>query len=184
MMLAPLMGDAIARSRRLLPRAGLGGTAAFLVVALALLGSEARYNWLPGRMEHFGVGSDPDIELIDWTSLRDDLAARGLAGKPGLIVAALKWYEAGKIDYALGGSFRVICLGSDPREYGVTRGEGQDAGADVLIIAPRKTLAAVEAQLGRLFDTITALPPVMVLHNGRPALSLPLFMGHNLNPAG
>jgi 4-amino-4-deoxy-L-arabinose transferase-like glycosyltransferase len=184
MMLAPLMGRAIviysgrAQWARLM-RIGVTGTAMFLLVALTLLGSEAKYNWMPGGLEHLTLGSD--IEIVDWTSLRQELAERGLSGRSAPIVAAIKWYETGKIDYALEGSSQVICLGGDARQYGMLRDEKAQAGADVLIIAPRKTLSAIMAQFGSQFDSITLLPPATVLHNGSPALLLSLFLGHNLH---
>jgi hypothetical protein len=183
MMLAPLMGDAIARynwgsiGRAL--RLSVAGTAVFVVVALTLLGTEARYDWMPSVIENVAIGADLDGDLIDWTPLRTELAERGLLGRPGLIIAATKWFEAGKIDYALGGNSQVICLGSDPREYGLVRDGNGIAGDDVLIIAPRKTLGAIVGQYGALFETITPLPPVTITHNGRPALILQLFVGHH-----
>jgi 4-amino-4-deoxy-L-arabinose transferase-like glycosyltransferase len=181
MMLAPLMGAALARYDARALRLGLVGTAVFLSVALGVLGTEARYNWMSHGFETFAMDIDPDIEIVDWTSLRTELAQRGLLGRPGLIVAATKWYEAGKIDYALEGSSKVICLGSDPRQYGMSVGDTGEDGADVLIIAPRKTLAAIMGQFGTLFENITLLPPATVLHNGRPAMLLPLFLGRHFH---
>jgi 4-amino-4-deoxy-L-arabinose transferase-like glycosyltransferase len=157
----------------------LAATAVFLIVALAALSSEAKYNWMPGGLQQFTLGSDSDLEIVDWTSLRAEFAERGLSGRPGLIIAATKWYEAGKIDYALGGSSKVICLGSDLRQYGMTSADTSDVGSDLLIVAPRKSLEAIEAQYRTSFDKITQLPPAVVLHNGRPALLLQLFLGHN-----
>ena len=40
---------------------------------------------------------------------------------PGWSSPRPKWHEAGKIDYALGGRVPVICLGPDPRQYGLDR---------------------------------------------------------------
>jgi len=181
MMLAPLMGRAIVTFGGQGLRIGVTCTAAFVLVALTLLGSEAKYNWMPGGFERFTLGSDPDIEVVDWTSLRTELAERGLSGRSAPIVAAIKWYEAGKIDYALEGSNQVICLGGDARQYGMLRDAQGQAGDDVLIIAPRKTLSAITEQFGRQFDSITLLPPAMVLHHGSPALRLSLFLGHHLH---
>ncbi len=113
--------------------------------------------------------------------MKTDLAARGLLGRPGLVVAATRWHDAGKIDCALGGQATVICLGADPREYGLVARPEDHAGEDVLIVAPRTSLAQVTAQFGTLFDSVEALPPALVRHAGRPAMVLPLFMGHRLH---
>jgi len=93
----------------------------------------------------------------------------------------LKWHEAGKIDYALGGRIPVICLCSDPRQYGIIANPDDYAGADALIVAPRRSFAEIESQLGTRFDAIATTAPLTVNHAGRPAMELPLFIGRRLH---
>jgi hypothetical protein len=76
----------------------------------------------------------------------------------------------------------VLCLGPDPREYGIVAPLTKYAGSDVLIIAPRTSPAEITARFGNLFQSIEVLPPATVLHAGRPALSLPLYLGRRLRP--
>jgi len=182
-MLMPLLGEAIARHWRTgqLARIWLGGTAAFVFLAVVLVGSEVRFNWLSGLIEKPPFGRDPSLDLVDWTSLRTEFESRGLLDRPGLVVAALKWHEAGKIDYALGGRIPVICLGSDPRQYGIVANVDDYTGADVLIIAPRRSLAEIEGQFGARFDAIEPVAPATILHAGHSALELALFIGHRLH---
>ncbi len=73
---------------------------------------------------------------------------------------------------------RVTCLGPDPRAYGQRRAEL--LGRDVLLLAPRSTLEQVEAQIGPVFDYLEPLPPLVLRHAGRPAMVIPLFLGHTL----
>src|SRR6516162_5915974 len=183
LMLVPLLGEAIARPWRTgqLARIWLGGTAAFVFLAVVLVGSEVRFNWLSGLIEKPPFGRDPSLDLVDWTSLRTEFESRGLLDRPGLVVAALKWHEAGKIDYALGGRIPVICLGSDPRQYGIVANVDDFTGADVLIIAPRRSLAEIERQFGARFDAIEPVAPATILHAGHSALELALFIGHRLH---
>jgi 4-amino-4-deoxy-L-arabinose transferase-like glycosyltransferase len=183
LMLVPMLGEAIARRWQAsrLVRIWLGTTAVFVIVAVVFVGSQVRFNWLYGPFEEFGVGRDPNLDVMDWTSLQTELDSRGLLDRPGLVVAALKWHEAGKIDYALGGHIPVICLGSDPRQYGLTANPNDHVGADVLIVAPRRSLAQIESQFGGRFDSIELIAPAMVTHAGRVAMELPLFIGHRLH---
>jgi 4-amino-4-deoxy-L-arabinose transferase-like glycosyltransferase len=180
LMLVPLLGDAIARrwpiSRRV--RLSVTATAALVVLSMALVASEVRFNWLADASP--ALRSDAALAAVDWTSLRGELEGRGLLGRPGLVVAATRWLDAGKIDYALGGRMRVLCLGRDPREYGIISPIADYAGSDVLIIAPRTTPADITGRFGKLFERIEVLPPATVLHAGRPALSLPLYLGRRL----
>jgi hypothetical protein len=180
----PMLGEAIARRRQTsrLVRIWLGTTAAFVIVAVAFVASEVRFNWLYGVIEELSPGRDPNLDVVDWTSLRTEFEKRGLLGRPGLVVATLKWHEAGKIDYALGGQVPVICLGPDPRQYGLAA--APDDHADVLIVAPRRSLAQIESQFGGRFDSIKPIAPATVMHAGRPAMEFPLFIGHQLHKSG
>jgi 4-amino-4-deoxy-L-arabinose transferase-like glycosyltransferase len=178
LMLLPLLGDAIARRQG--RRRWLVATAAIVILGVAVVGSEVRFDWLPVVIGDFRPGKNPALAAVDWTSLSQELAERGLLNRPGLVVAATRWLDAGKIDYALGGRVPVICLGSDPREYGIIAPVGDYAGADVLIVAPGIAPAAIAVRFGELFDSVDTLAPATVLHNGRPVLTLPLYLGHRL----
>jgi hypothetical protein len=148
---------------------------------MGLVASEVRFNWLTALDKVLPIRKDPSLDVVDWTSLRDEFASRGFFDRPGLVVGALKWHEAGKIDYALGGRIPVICLGADPRQYGLAANPDDYAGANVLIVAPRHSLAEIESQFGTRFDAIEPIAPATVMHAGRPALELPLFIGHRLH---
>jgi len=187
LMLVPLLGEAIARRQRTsrLVRTWLAGTAAFVILGAVFVASEVRFNWLSGLIEELALGRDPNLDVVDWTSVQTELEHRGLLDRPGLVVATLKWHEAGKIDYALGGRIPVICLGPDARQYGLTTNPDDYAGADVLIVASHRSLAQIESQFGTRFDAIEPIAPATVMHAGRPAMELPLFIGHRLRkPAG
>jgi hypothetical protein len=183
LMLFPLLGDAVQRheANRPVIRRGLTATAAFVTLCVALVASEVRFNWLPEVGENFALGKDPDLAVVDWTSLSEALASRGLLEHPGLIVAGTRWFDAGKADYALKGRIRVICLGGDPRQYGEESRAEDNSGKDVLIVAPRTSLAEAEAKFSRVFESIDQLPPVLLRHKSRPAMLIPLFIGHHLH---
>ena len=178
LMLLPLLGEVIARRRHTSRpvRIWLGATVTFVLLGVGFVASEVRYGWLPDAF-----GKDPSIDLVDWTSLRTELESRSLLGRPGLVVATLKWHEAGKIDYALGGRIPVICLGPDARQYGLSENLDDYAGADVLIVAARRLLPQIESQFKGRFDSIEPIAPATVMHAGRPAMVLPLFIGHRLH---
>jgi 4-amino-4-deoxy-L-arabinose transferase-like glycosyltransferase len=178
LMLLPLLGEAIVRRHR--SRRWLAATAVVVVVGAAFVGSEVRFDWPPLGIGEFRLARDPGLAAVDWTSLRAELAERGLLDRRGMVVAATRWLDAGKIDYALGGRVPVLCLGSDPREYGIIAPVADYAGADVLILAPGATPAAIAARFGKLFDSIETLKPATVLHDGRAALILPLYLGRRL----
>ena len=118
LMLFPLLGEAVATR---LPhpwlRRTLAGTAAFVVLTVAVVATQVRFDWLHPVIARV-ARQDPDLEAIDWTSLRTGLAARGLLAA-GTVVGVPDWRDAGKIAYALGPDVTVLCLNRDARQFGL-----------------------------------------------------------------
>lgn len=181
LMFFPLLGAefaARAAGGDRLPRRLLAGTAALLLVLIALLGSQARFGWLPAAL---GRRLDPQLQMTDWTSLRPALDARGLL-PPGTVVGALSWSDAGKLGVALGPDVPVICLNADARQFALARPAGAFAGQNILVLAPRQGGPALLARLRGMFDAVEPLPPVEVLHGGAPAISVSVYRGEGLRP--
>jgi hypothetical protein len=176
LLLVPLLGADVAErlaagSRTV--RVWLTGGAAFVLIALALIGTEARWFWFPLPAQLIAPGSD--IEAADWMDLRPQIAARGWAGE---VVGTLRWEDAGRVDYALGGAVPVIVLSRDQRQFGLIRPADALVGRDVLILAPGHS-----AEIGKLagrFESIEALPPFTIDHPGRPTATIAAYLGHGL----
>jgi 4-amino-4-deoxy-L-arabinose transferase-like glycosyltransferase len=185
LMLIPLLGAALARRAPPSPRIRRAAIATGLVVVLgtAAVAAAVRFDW-PGRLATplMARTGDPIVAAVDWTPLRNELARRGLLGRPGLVVAATNWLDAGKIDYALGGTVPVLCLCAEPHQYGLVAPAADYAGDDVLIIAPRTTPADIFARYRARFRTIAPLPAAQLQIDGREVLSLPLYLGRDLRP--
>ena len=135
LMLFPLLGDAVARRLdRPAVRRLLAGTAVFVVLGVAVVATQVRFDWLRPVIAAV-ARKDPDIDAVDWTSLRDELAARNLL-RPGMIVGVPDWRDAGKIAYALGPDVTTLCLNRDARQFGIAWPPARFIGADMLILAP------------------------------------------------
>jgi 4-amino-4-deoxy-L-arabinose transferase-like glycosyltransferase len=184
LLLLPLLGDAVARHWRAsrAVRVWLVSSAAFVVLGAAVLATEVKFNWLPVVTGDFPPRKDPVADLVDWTSLRQNLATLGVLDEPRLVVAAMRWSDAGKLDYALGGAPPVICLGPDCRQYSLTARHDDYVGADVLIVT-RTSPEKIIGQYWFLFDSLEEIAAADVLHAGRPALRLNLLRGHRLHRA-
>jgi hypothetical protein len=174
MFALPMLADAIARHWRtsIALRRITFFTAAAVPLCSLLIGTDVRFNWLSGKVSV--------LAMADWTSLHDDLARQGDLA-PGVVLAAVRWSDAAKIDYAMRGEVPVICLGHDPREYGLIAPATKYLGRDVLIIAPHASAAKLAARFGANFDKIEALPPITLVHAGRPAMVLGFFRGFRLH---
>ena len=180
LFLFPLLGALLVRlgeARPRLLRRATAATAALLAVALLIVATELRWHWLASVAP---PGFDPGLQALDWTKLRDELAARGLLRRPGTVIAGASWWVAGKVDYALGGAPLVICLNTDAREYLLAPGPDAHLGEDVLLIGPGLDAVRVRQAYGRVFETIEPLPAAQLRLPGRPEAAIPLFLGHRL----
>ena len=179
LMLFPLLGDAVARRLdRPAVRRLLVGTAVFVVLAVAVVATQVRFDWLHPALAAV-TRTDPDIDAIDWTSLRDELETRDLL-PPGTIVGVPNWRDAGKVAYALGPEVTTLCLNRDARQFGIAEPPTRFLGADVLILAPEHG-DRVPAELGGAFDAIERLPDASVTHAGRTLLHVAVFRGRRLH---
>jgi 4-amino-4-deoxy-L-arabinose transferase-like glycosyltransferase len=178
LMLFPLLGDAVAhRLEHPIVRRLLFGTAAFVTVAVTIVATQVRFGWLHPALAAF-TRRAPTVEAVDWTSLRDDLAARGLL-RAGIIVGVPNWRDAGKIAYALGPDVTTLCLNRDCRQFGLTYPPARFIGNDLLILAPDRPMR-VPAELGRSFASLAQLPDSAIRHAGRTLQPVVVFDARHL----
>lgn len=170
LLLLPLLGAALARWEGRMQRRVAAATLAVLLVGLAGVAAEVRWNPLP-------LPRDPALQAVDLTGLRAALARRGLLNQP---IAAPDWADAGRVGYALGGVPAVLCLNVDARQFAFTSDPADVIGENVLIIAPRSDEARIRAGYGAMFERLETLPPLVLDLPGRPGYRIPIFLGHKL----
>jgi hypothetical protein len=178
LMLFPLLGQQAAfwANRAWLRRIVIG-TAALVVVTVAVIGTQTRLDWL-GSVITSVARHDPTIEGIDWTSLRSELAARGLL-HPSTIVGVPNWRDAGKIGYALGPKVTVLCLNRDARQFGFADPPGRFVGQDVLLLVPDHADRIV-SDLSPKFASIEPSAALPVRLDGRTLTSIAVYQGRDL----
>ncbi|MCI4679891.1 glycosyltransferase family 39 protein [Rhodoblastus acidophilus] len=180
LMIFPLLGREIAArlsradgacqtKRQTNTRRALAAAAGFTLIAAAAVAALPR---LP--LPWFAGPRDPLIETLGWDDFSHALSARGWR-KGDIFIAATRWLDAGKLDYALHGDPPVLCLSDDPRGFGLIRNPRNFIGRDALIVAPNLTLQQARARLGRHFDTIEPLAPVEIMAGGKAAITLDVY---------
>ena len=178
LMLFPLLGEAVAaRLPSAVVRRTLTATAVFVVLTVAVVATQVRFDWLHPVIARV-ARQDPDLAAIDWTSLRTDLAARGLLSR-GTVVGVPNWRDAGKIGYALGPDVTVVCLNQDAREFGLVDPAARFIGRDMLVLAPEHP-RRTEHDLTASFASLTPLPPAPIRHAGRVLAEVTVLQAHDL----
>jgi 4-amino-4-deoxy-L-arabinose transferase-like glycosyltransferase len=178
LMLFPLLGGAIdCRLDRVWVRGQLAGTAVLVLTSVAVIATQIETDWLGGSLSAV-MRKDPTAEGMDWTSLHDDLAERGLLGH-NMIVGVLDWRSAGKIGYALGPDTTILCLSADSRQFGFAHPPRDFVGQDMLLLVPDPAgRNAVQAE--RWFKTTEPLDRVSVRLRGRVLLTVTVLRGGGL----
>jgi 4-amino-4-deoxy-L-arabinose transferase-like glycosyltransferase len=181
LMLFPLLGAEISRRMALgAPRLRrtMIGTAAFLLVVLALAGSEMRLNWVSALFGPRVLAHAGDVAgAVNWSGLKPELEARGLLTTPGLVIGVTRWSDAGKIDYELGGTIPVVILVADAREYGILAPPARFAGRPILMLVPRSDPVELAARFSPLFAHLTVLPSLPILFAGFPMMTISVLRG-------
>jgi 4-amino-4-deoxy-L-arabinose transferase-like glycosyltransferase len=181
LMLFPLLGVAVAprlQAGARWPRRVIVASAAVLILGLALAGTQMRLNWVTALFGPRIMARAKDVAGgVNWTELKPELQARGLLSEPGLVIAVTRWNDAGKIDYALGGTLPVVVLADDAREYGIVSPADRFIGHPVLILVPSADTAALADRLAPLFDHITVLQPLPLHFGGYPLMNLSVLRG-------
>ena len=176
----PLLGRALARleithGRRL--RRAAGVSAGILIAFLGLAATQAATGWA-SRLAPGLSDEDPTLDVFDWRSLQPTLASRGLLA-PGTIVATASWIDAGKINYALGGEFLVLCVSRDPRAFTYLYDEHRLVGREALIVA-NATRSDWLATVKDRFERIEPLDDVILTRAGQPVVTLRIARGVGL----
>jgi 4-amino-4-deoxy-L-arabinose transferase-like glycosyltransferase len=173
LMLFPLLGDALARRiDRPAVRWSIAATGGFVILGVALVASQARLGWLHPLMMDI-ARSDPTVQAVDWTSLREGLPRDTLIGVPD-------WRNAGKIAYALGPRVTTICLSRDCRQFGLTAPAQRFIGSDLLILAPEHG-DRVPDEFAGAFDRIEQLPDEAIRQAGRTLQTVAVFRADRLH---
>jgi Dolichyl-phosphate-mannose-protein mannosyltransferase len=174
LMLFPLLGEAIAhRINRPWVRRLLAGSTALLLMSLAVIVIQLQFDWFDGSLAAV-MRADPTAEGLDWTSIGEDLRARGLL-RPGTVVAALNWRDAGKIGYGLGPGATMLCLNADARQFGFAHPLDAYAGRNVLLLA-----VGPADQARRWFHSVQDLPGTSVRLDGRTLRTVTVLNGVGL----
>jgi 4-amino-4-deoxy-L-arabinose transferase-like glycosyltransferase len=157
LMLYPLLGIYLAPKiwapRAARATAGLLACVAVVVIALVHL--------------PVALPKDPLLQARTWAELGPAVADSALP------VAATSWADVGKLGIALGPERAVYCLSSDERQFHFRPHPA--LGSDLLIVAPRSTLAQIQARYAGNFESVTELRHVTV-----SATDFTVFVAHGL----
>jgi 4-amino-4-deoxy-L-arabinose transferase-like glycosyltransferase len=172
LLLFPLLGDVLARRPVWWRNSVARLTAVLLAGAAMAIAAELQFSFIPRLDQIFPPGKSPFLQAVDWESLRGHVP-------PGDVVAALRWYDAGKIGYALPGVM-VTVFGPAPHEFGISAPVAGLLGRDVLLVATPGDAGAIARAYAPDFRSLAPAPALVVIHNGAVLAVLPTLLGRDL----
>jgi hypothetical protein len=178
-LLLPLLGDWAARWRCKNVRNTVAAASAMLLASAAvLIAAEQDFGLIPSLDLLFPPGKSPLLQAVDWDSLRPEIMSRRVAA-----VAALRWYDAGKIGYALRGELPVTVFGDQPHQFGISVPPASLLGKDVLLVAMPGDVSAITQEYAPYFRALLPAPALTVTHDGTLLLVIPVLLGKDLRRA-
>jgi 4-amino-4-deoxy-L-arabinose transferase-like glycosyltransferase len=176
LLLLPMLGNWASSFRA---RAPVAVASAVLLAASAMfLTAEERLAFLPNLDLVFPPGKSPLLQAADWDSLRPQILSRHVGA-----VAALRWYDAGKIGYALRGTLPVTVFGAAPHQFGISVPPAGLVGQDVLLVAMPGDISAITRQYAPYFKSLLPAGTLTVIHHGAVLLVIPVLLGKDLRQA-
>ncbi len=176
----PLVGRWAAQSALQTPAAlatWLKGSVLVFTVLIGLAVSDAVWGLYDGVLPHFPQ-NDPLTEELNWAELPGALQAQGLL-QPNTVLVVQSFVDAGKVDYAMGGAWPVLCLCDDPHHYGIVRPPSHYLGARALVIAnARRQDWWIRAM--PYFSSLTQAQTIDIHRGGRVAIRLNVAVGDAL----
>ncbi|HQT47087.1 MAG TPA: glycosyltransferase family 39 protein [Acidocella sp.] len=174
LMLLPMLGNWAASWRPRL-RNRIAGFSAFLLAGAAMfIVAESHLDFLPRLADMPAAGKSPLLQVVDWTSIARQIPPQVNA------VAALRWFDAGKIGYALGNKIPVTVFGPEPHEFGVSVPPASLLGQNILLIGMPGNVTQIAQDYAPYFKTLVPGPALTVMFHGHVLLVIPTFIGTDL----
>jgi 4-amino-4-deoxy-L-arabinose transferase-like glycosyltransferase len=175
LMLFPLLGDWARNFRPRLRDTVALASASLLGMAALAIAAEFSLGFLPDLDRVFAPGKSPLLQAVDWDSLATQIP-------PGVdAIAAQKWFDAGKIGYALRNSpVTVTVFSAEPHQFAFSAPPSSLLGKNMLVIAMPGSTSATAAKFAGDFKSFTPGPALTVMHHGDVLLVIPTFIGTDL----
>ena len=184
-LIVPLLADALARRERsslAAVRAYLVGSAAIVVVLIALAASQIRTGWVSHRLPALFAHGDPSLDALDWSEAQGPLAAAARSAGQGVVIAA-NWIDAGKLGAALAPGIAVLCLNDDSRNFRFVAERRPPVEGNALVVLRALPNGGYERERERLasyFQSLDSTETISLHRSGDVAVRLIVYRGRTL----
>lgn len=180
----PLLGHAVAgwvERGSVITRVWLSASMTVFFLLVTVLGSHTATGWMRQVQPQWFQSGDPTTEALNWQDVAGFITGQGMLNSKTQFIVAAHWIDAGKIDYALGGEFPVLCLNNQPHHFAYLHTIADYRGKDALIIG-RKDIVSASLPLYRShFASIEFAGSIPITRAGVQELEIVIFNARNFS---
>jgi len=125
-------------------------------------------------VQHFGGSEDPTIWGVDFDDIHRRFEKEGWLKKDSLFVGTYKWWQAGKIDVAVGEKKEMLVFSSDARNYAFLTHPSKLLGYDAIIV-DNGDEDDVRNHIASYFKSIKKLKPIPIIRGGVTEMSFDVY---------
>ncbi|HPR31489.1 MAG TPA: glycosyltransferase family 39 protein [Prolixibacteraceae bacterium] len=132
--------------------------------------------WGPGKITRMTGGHyDPTLEGVDFDAIRERFEKNGWLENPNVFVGGVRWWQAGKTDWALRCKKEMVVFDRNISNYTLYQNPSLLIGKDAVIVRFPGNNSPPDVAL--YFDTLTRLEDIEIIRGGRTELLLEVFYG-------
>ncbi len=124
-------------------------------------------------VQKFGGKYDPTMEGYDFEQIKKRFEKEGWLTQDRLFVGTTRWWQTGKIDWALKGEKDVVVFSNDPRNFAFFSKPAELIGYDAVVIRFSSKRPIIEIQ--PFFNTITRLEDIEISRRGGKEMTLEVY---------
>jgi hypothetical protein len=133
----------------------------------------------PGWMtKKFGGQYDPTIDGVDFNAIHSRFKQENWLYKDSLFVGSTRWWQIGKIDWALKGAMDPIVFHWDPRNHAYFVDPNKILGYDAIIIEHHSE-GSVKRNVTPFFEEVKPLEGIDIIRNDVVELTLNVYYCRN-----
>ncbi|MGI9543717.1 MAG: hypothetical protein ACR2MX_10690, partial [Cyclobacteriaceae bacterium] len=121
---------------------------------------------------------DPTIEGTDYDEIEIRFEQEGWLAQDSLFLGSTRWWQTGKVDWALKCKKEMLIFDADPRNYAFFSDPKPQLGYDAIIVT-QNSEEVIDQRVKLFFDQVTRLEDIPIQRNGVTERELKVFYADN-----
>jgi len=134
-------------------------------------------------VKSFGGEHDPTIEGYDYDDIARRFEKEGWKENKDIFLGSVRWWQAGKIDWALKGQKPMVIFSPDPRNHAFFIKPTELLGKDAVVICQNNE-KDIDANVRPFFDSVERMRDIEIRRNEITELTLQVYYCRNFQKPG